>query len=620
MKRLFLFAAACSIVLTGFAQLKPASFKRNNEVFVPRSTYQHDGSFVGQQQTPSIVSSKAVLDDPTMGWSYYDLQTNNSTQPRVYLHPDGSVAGTFIMSHETSSYNDRGTGYRYYNGTSWSPEPTLRVEGDRAGWPNYAPLGSTGEIVISHRNATNPLYVNTRPVKGTGEWNELILAAPVDASGLDWPRMTTSGPDHMYVHLIAVTGPTTNGGVVYNGLDGAIVYNRSLDGGVTWDGWQLLDGMTSAEYQGFSADTYAIAAQGDNICIVEGDSWNDLFMMKSTDNGDTWTKTVIWPCQYNLWPGGDSVTPFYAPDGSLALAMDKYGNAHIAFGHMRVLADATGAQKWTINHDGMCYWNETMPLPDPDLDPDTLYEHGNYIGWVQDTLLFYEPTSTFAFYYKSMSTFPTITIDDFDNVFVMWSSMIMDLDVNNLHMRKIFARASTDNGSTWRDTIVNLTGSIYFWGLECVHPSVSPTSDDKLYIVFQEDSEAGLFLQSTNSGFQGQLSATNNQYRLIMPNKVDIIMPGVGINEQKKAAFCLSQNFPNPVKSQTTMKLTLTEPSNVSVRVYSMLGQNVQESINQLMTSGNHELIVDASGLQNGVYFISVKVGDQVQTRKMIVE
>lgn len=620
MKQLLLFVLAGTAVISGFAQMKPASFKRTNEVCVPRSTIQIDGSVVGQQPFNSVVSNKAILDDPSMGWSYYDLQTNNSTQPRFYRHPDGTMAGVFTMSHETSGYNDRGAGYRYFDGTSWSPEPTTRIESNRAGWPNYGPVGISGEIVISHRNATNPLYVNTRPTKGTGVWNELILAAPDGASGLDWPRMAVSGPDNMYVHLIAVTGPTGNGGVIWNGLDGAIVYNRSLDGGVTWDGWELLDGMTSAEYLGFSADTYAIAAKGDTVVLVEGDSWNDLFMMKSTDNGDTWTKTTIWPCQYNLWPGGDSVSPFYSPDGSLALALDKYGMAHVAFGHMRSSATVTGAKQWTINHDGMCYWNEYMPQLPEDLDPDTLFAHGNYIGWVEDTLLFYEPTSSFAFYYKSMSTFPSITTDEFGNVFVIWSSMIMDLDVNNYHLRNIFARASTDNGTTWRDSIVNLTGNIYFWGLECVHGSMSPTSTDQLYILFQEDTEAGLFLQSTNEGYQGQLAPTNNQYRLIMPDKVDIIQPGVPVNEQRKTTFMLSQPTPNPVSDLTSMKLMLTQQMAVMVNGYSLLGQQVITIDKGLLPAGRHDILLDASVLKPGIYFVSVEAGNQVETRKLIVE
>lgn len=621
MKQFFLLLTVCAFVISGFAQLKPASFKRTNEVFAPKPALQQDGGVIGQQTSYSIVSTKTVLDDQTMGLSYYDLQTNNSTQPRIYLYADGSIGGVFTMSHEQSGYTDRGTGYRFYNGTSWGPEPTTRVEGNRAGWPNYGPVGPTGEIIISHRSATNPLYVNTRPVKGTGSWTELILNGPAGASGLDWPRMVTTGPDNMYVHLIAVTGPTDLGGVIWNDMDGAIVYNRSLDGGVTWDGWQQLEGMTSTDYQGFSADTYAIAAEGDNICIVEGDSWNDLFMMKSTDNGDTWTKTILWPCPYNLWPGGDSVPPYYAPDGALALAMDKDGKAHIAFGHMRVLADATGVQKWTINHDGLIYWNENMPPLPEDLDPETLYANGNYVGWVQDSAVIYnEPVSSLAYYYKSMSTFPAIACDDNNNVFLAWSSIIEALDVNLFHFRNIYARASIDNGATWRDTIVNLTGSIYYWGLECVHPSMSSTSDDKVYVLFQEDDQAGLFLQSTGSGFQGQLSPTANQYRLLTPNKNDIIVPGVGINDPGKVTFLLSQPFPNPVKDITTLKLTLASPTDVSMNIYSLLGQNVYKNQAGVLSAGIHELSVDATGLPKGVYFVSVKVGDQVQTRKMIVE
>ena len=107
---------------------------------------------------------------------------------------------------------------------------------------------------------------------------------------------------------------------------------------------------------------------------------------------------------------------------------------------------------------------------------------------------------------------------------------------------------------------------------------------------------------------------------LLTPDKNDIIVPGVGINDRQEVKFQLSRNYPNPVKDQTTMKLSLAQAADVTVNVYSILGQHVQEATSGMLHAGNHQLVIDASRLNKGIYFISVKVGDQVQTRKMIVE
>jgi len=622
MKHLFLFAAACCIVMTGFAQLKPAILQKSNNVSRPYDTYQHDGTLVGAQQTFSMVSSKSTLEDANIGWSYYDLQTNSSCQPRIYRHADGTIGAIYTMSHEAStSYTDRGAGYNYYDGGAWGPQPSARIEGDRAGWPNYAPLGAAGEIVISHRGAVHPLYVNTRATKGAGSWTELILQAPDLASGMDWPRMVTNGPDNMYVHLIAVTGPTGNGGVVWNDLDGALIYNRSLDGGVTWDGWQQLDGMTSAEYLSFGGDTYSFAEPvGNTLCFTVGDSWMDQFIMKSTDNGDTWTKTIVWDCPWDLWTGPDTTGIFYCADGANAVQLDASGKAHVVFGLQRGKGDENGDKFYYPWTDGLIYWNEDMPELPQDLDPDELLANGNYIGWVQDTMVWYSAITELAYYYGSLSSMPSMVTDADGNVFVMWSGVTILRDNDDYMLRHIYARASIDNGATWRDTIVDITGNFLYTWSECAYPSASPTSDNMLYVIFQEDTDAGVFLKSTNTGYQGQMSQTTNNFLILTPDKNDIIVPGVGINDRQEVKFQLSQNYPNPVKEQTTMKLTLVQAADVTVNVYSILGQNVQEISSGMLHAGNHQLVVDASGLNQGVYFISVKVGDQVQTRKMIVE
>ena len=298
-------------------------------------------------------SPKTICTEATTGTTEYDMQTNKSCQNRIYRFADGTIGATWMLS-QNSSFTDRGTGYNYYNGTAWGAQPAARIENIKSGWPSYAPYGAGGEIVVSHKGGTAALTMLKRTTKGTGSWTQTDIPSPSGSPGMSWPRMVTSGPSHNNIHVIALTTPVANGGVTYQGLDGALLYNRSLDGGTTWSGWQLLTGMTSALYIGFQADSYAWAEpKVDTLCFVEGDSWNDLFIMKSTNNGATWTKTIAWSCPYNLWPGTTTVPEHFCPDGSNAVALDNFGKAHVAFGRQRANGDNAGVKYWYPFTDGV---------------------------------------------------------------------------------------------------------------------------------------------------------------------------------------------------------------------------------------------------------------------------
>ena len=59
-----------------------------------------------------------------IGSSQYDLMTNGSIDNRFVSHSDGTFSAGFIMSSQGDPYANRGTGYLYHNGTSW----TVRIQ------------------------------------------------------------------------------------------------------------------------------------------------------------------------------------------------------------------------------------------------------------------------------------------------------------------------------------------------------------------------------------------------------------------------------------------------------------------------------------------------------------
>ena len=72
-------------------------------------------------------------------------------------------------------------------------------------------------------------------------------------------------------------------------------------------------------------------------------------------------------------------------------------------------------------------------------------------------------------------------------------------------------------------------------------------------------------------------------------------------------AFQLKGNYPNPFNPSTNIVFDLDSPSNVSVDVYSVIGQKVMSIPAQRMSSGlNQSILLDATGLSSGMYIYRV--------------
>ncbi len=83
--------------------------------------------------------------------------------------------------------------------------------------------------------------------------------------------------------------------------------------------------------------------------------------------------------------------------------------------------------------------------------------------------------------------------------------------------------------------------------------------------------------------------------------------------------FELSQNFPNPFNPTTNIKFSLPEASNVTLKVFNTLGEEVANLTNRMFEAGVHNVSFDASNLISGVYFYSIEANNFVQVRKMML-
>jgi hypothetical protein len=83
--------------------------------------------------------------------------------------------------------------------------------------------------------------------------------------------------------------------------------------------------------------------------------------------------------------------------------------------------------------------------------------------------------------------------------------------------------------------------------------------------------------------------------------------------------YSLTQNYPNPFNPTTKLSYSIAQSGLVTLKVYDVLGTEIETLINEEKTAGSFELSWDASYLPSGVYFYRLQAGDFTETKKMIL-
>lgn len=152
---------------------------------------------------------------------------------------------------------------------------------------------------------------------------------------------------------------------------------------------------------------------------------------------------------------------------------------------------------------------------------------------------------------------------------------------------KVFT--SEDNGNNWSEVGNNFP------------PALASSLNDFLaatpqYLYFYNSNSASVYRYP----IQGTTSIENNN--VIIPQE-----------------FSLSQNYPNPFNPSTKISFSLPSSTNVSLKVFNTLGQEVSELVNENLQPGKYSVDFDASKLSSGVYFYTLRANDFVQSKKMIL-
>jgi hypothetical protein len=535
-----------------------------------------------------------IFPEVVIGQTYYDLQTNGSVPRRIINHGDGTLSTTWVFSGEPGTpWSDRGMAYHYFDGTNWVSNPDyqdanniVRIEPARTGFGSIGRVAGVGDIIVAHQTAISALQVSRNPfTNSTQNW----ISTAETSMPLIWPRIAVGGPDGKTVHAIGLTEPSggTFTGLLFNGINGAMLYNRSTDGGITWSTTMVaLPGIDSTIFSAMSGDSYAIDAKGNTVAIVAGESNSRVMLWKSTDNGVTWDTTQIWSFPYEPWDdsvitdldGDGDVDSFLVDgvyqqeaigvsDGSYDILIDNNNEVNVWFGAMKMSNDSIGDGNYSYYPatSGILYWKESFGSDSLTFAADLVDDDGNGTYDITTNYADVGATAGPIPYGAGLTTFPSAGIDAQGNLYLTYSGAkegaAYSSDGLEPSRKHIYAVTSTDGGATW-SLPVDLVGdeSAGFDQLkEYTYASLAKNVDGFLHIIYQSDYFPGSAVTINNTTFHPFDLANDIVYLKVNTSELGIVTSSE--NETSKELVL----YPNPTNGNVFIQTNSSEPTDFRV-------------------------------------------------------
>ncbi|NQT97848.1 MAG: T9SS type A sorting domain-containing protein [Candidatus Marinimicrobia bacterium] len=142
-----------------------------------------------------------------------------------------------------------------------------------------------------------------------------------------------------------------------------------------------------------------------------------------------------------------------------------------------------------------------------------------------------------------------------------------------------------------------------------------PVSGENCYQVtrfYPVNSETQLFPPGTESLPSDEVCVTVSNVRIYSDKTVDV-----------PTTLLLFSNYPNPFNPTTTIQYDLPNRSDVQITIFDLLGREVTTLVSETQAAGYKSVIWAATNdlgqpVSAGIYFYRIKVGNFVQTKKMV--
>ena len=120
---------------------------------------------------------------------------------------------------------------------------------------------------------------------------------------------------------------------------------------------------------------------------------------------------------------------------------------------------------------------------------------------------------------------------------------------------------------------------------------------------------------------KGIMYYSYSNYKLVPRKDDDFVGYTTAVKQENTSpkTYGIEQNYPNPFNPSTKIVYSIPRISNVTLKVFNILGQQVKTLVNQTQSQGTYNVTFNASSLPSGIYFYSIEAGDYTQVKKMIL-
>jgi len=97
-----------------------------------------------------------------------------------------------------------------------------------------------------------------------------------------------------------------------------------------------------------------------------------------------------------------------------------------------------------------------------------------------------------------------------------------------------------------------------------------------------------------------------------------VVSPDNSVMEIPRS-FQLRQNYPNPFNASTSIKFDLPQSEHITLKIFNILGNEINTLIDGYKSAGTHEIIFSAHNMATGIYFYKLQAGHITETKKMLL-
>ncbi len=238
---------------------------------------------------------------------------------------------------------------------------------------------------------------------------------------------------------------------------------------------------------------------------------------------------------------------------------------------------------------------------------------------------------TLVFIVTTTSVFSQFTFERISPVQIVGDSSGGRYEIKSIALLKVqtgshsirLIRTINNLTSGWRNTGTSLCNYV-----SCYDTSVSQitetysssNADDTIWVYFYLfDGNLQYYSGAGHVRLRAELVSNpsffiEQDFRACTPNAIGITLISSIVKE-----FNLSQNYPNPFNPTTKINFSIPNSDYVSLRVYDMLGREVKVLVNENLTAGEYQADFNAKGLSSGMYYYSLRAGEYVDVKKMVL-